>query len=242
MEATDYRPDALVEIQAVEARRRPDVIAFRDCHLASGLMRLSDVEAWITGDGNEPCDHVSGQSEATITFPTPEDPWAHAAPYRGGTVLQHLQAVAASLVSFYRWGETSAVAFVLTDTTPPPFIARGGYGVGNTPGAGVIRLVVPPGTSEKELVSIYREIRREYLNAIGKTRTVKSVTEQYIADLAIHAVRQNTPGMTWQMLMDSWNDSHPEHYFDDLVRFQRDARRAYTRVTGAQFDWWKTNL
>ena len=162
-------------------------------------------------------------------------PWVQRVPIRAGGTLARLKEVATRLSRHYGWREAAATTFVLTGAVPavPPATIA----VRTAPAAPAlarIELSLDPRLSPQEVATLYARERRRFL---GPGRQDRVLSAKHL-ELAAHVAEQGTDAGGWEGLLASWNAAFPQWSYRGpgaLGRFSRDARVAWTRVTGRRW-------
>ena len=151
--------------------------------------------------------------------------------------LEELRGLAASLTAWIPCREEDAVDFILTDE--PPALSKAGMeaGVSKLPALTRLKLTVDPRIPPKDLASFYELGRSEIVRGRDKEMSEKSLA------LALLVAELVGTEFKWRELRDEWNAAHPSWAYPGhdvpARQFARDARQAYGRVTGR--DWEDAN-
>lgn len=144
-----------------------------------------------------------------------------------GSVLERLRELSAYLADRYTWSEGQASTFVLTGN--PPFILSVGNMVRLRPLEALSRITlhVDPALPPREVVAVYRQIRRKVVT--GRHREL-SLKHLLLALVAGHKTKSNS----WAKVMGEWNrgmgKQHPDWQYDQVTNFARDGALAVRRL------------
>ena len=239
----DARADALGRILAIDAERRDDVKEFRQKFLNDRLLMEHEVSEWL---------------ERTAQSHYVDEVKTGAKARRRPTYLEYLQGSSANVVSVgvipgtplarlkklvsalekaypaWRGIEAHIVQLVLASTPPPTTLARLVVEpVEPFSAQSRILITIDPRVSPKVLAEKYSEVRRQ-LNGKGPPRD-KAITDKHL-ELSIPAEeKRHADGPGWEELLASWNSRFPQWEYTGVnahINFARDARSAWTRITG----------
>jgi hypothetical protein len=241
-----------------DARDDDSVKAFRRVVLRGHLLKSHRVEHWIkrrakregsptlfatrpSGAERVPQPHSEIASklvpELTMSLKflayDAGDDWAHHVPIVAGGDLDFLRKISEELAKRYGWNRAYGTRFVLTDESPP--ISRATVTVRvKSPfqAAAKIVLEVSPRMTPDEVRARFIAARDNLDDSPGR---VREISEKH-AELAVFAF-EHREGLRWVDVMAQWNRSYPQWSYDGYVRFNRDARQAYRRVTRDHLDW-----
>lgn len=238
----DARAEALAEILALDAERRPAIQDFRKRALRGRtLASWERAVRWIeqraateraTAGGDRP--------PVLLAFARPDREHVDHVPARPGSELARLRELSRDLFQAYGWQEARAPIFVLAGIVPPLPLATAEVTQRRAfPAASTISITARPGASVREIRDLYAVVRAEL---IGPKRRRPRLREGR-PDLAVFAARYND-GRSWLELLKEWNRQHPTRRRDeaDPQTFARDCRQAYERVTGQPLLWRQTEL
>lgn len=169
---------------------------------------------------------------ASLDYLVPGDRWIHSVPVGTQGPLPRLKALAAELTKYYGWREPHAVSFVLTGTPPPVTMASlGGRFVPAAPALDRLIMTVDPRLGPREVASLFAWARRRVLGDVARDRPL---SEKH-GELAVFIAGRLGERRTWAELVEEWNRQHPRWGYYQVgaeVRFARDARTAWERLTG----------
>ena len=235
---------ALAEIMAVSAREDEGVQDFRRVVLRGRLLKRARMADWIVRKVKE-----QGQPTRVETIPVGDAPqnWGaisdhrfveydtgdgeiYIAPVAIGGPLWHLHNLVKTLCSRFDWESAETTRFVLTNESPGAralVTARRTMG-SPFPAKTRIILSISPRASPDDVKRIYAAARESEPDLPKRARTIS----EHHAALAVF-VAEHGQGQKWGSLMKRWNAEHREWAYEDVRPFNRDAHRAYRRVTGS---------
>lgn len=180
----------------------------------------------VIADGGKPV-QVSTSRE-TIAFMTP-DGWVKRVFIAYGGTLWRLKDAAQKVTRNVPWSEPRAVHFILTGETP--MLPRARITI-TMPGLQPPRvtLSVDPRVSPQEVANLYRQARREVYGG-----TDRAISEKHL-QLALFLAGKRGESLTWQAMMEDWNQLHPEWAYNNYRLFARDAAEAWRRVTDTKWE------
>jgi len=226
---------ALAEILAIEARRDPEVRAFRAEVLGGRVLTPEEAKRWI---------HESVAEEG------PPKPWLQLSlpkEFQMGTTYvligetgtaSRLKAVAKRLVETGYWTEPQAVRFILCNLPPAMSSVKFTVNFSWHPDRNRIVLDIDRNATVAEVVQAFKRARRmtpqgEFL---ARYRRSRPLSEKHLR-LAVFLAQ--TPELTWENRMKRWNEmwgeTHPSWLYLDLREFRRDSVNAYQRVRGLKW-------
>ncbi|MFN2488615.1 MAG: hypothetical protein ABR529_02515 [Actinomycetota bacterium] len=241
LDPPDDRTEALAQIVWSEARQHPEVVDFRRSVLRGRLLRSAErVTAWVEARADAEGEPIVPLKVLAYPGEGGEEHPRGVAVGKGG-VLGRLYALVVMLTASYPWQPEQALVFVLTDYRPDlpraevVEVARHR----RFPATRTIGLRLSPRLTEQEVAAIYARARAE----VGETAQPRELQPKHLA-LAVFAARNND-GRTWEEVSHAWNkaQSEPELRYvaegasNPVMRFTRDCRDAYRRVTGARLEW-----
>lgn len=140
-------------------------------------------------------------------------------------VLAQLKRAAEELAWLFGWDIADAVTFVLSGKVceRPHIRARI---VEPAWGPPVIRLEADPSTPARQVVEVYKELRRRASR--GASRKIG----ERVAELAVFLAERRNSGLTWAELAAEWNRRHPKWRYANHNSFTASAQAAWRRVTG----------
>jgi hypothetical protein len=255
--APDRHLETLSRIAAVDAQRDARVEGFRRVVLDGRLLKPDRVGPWITARAKR-----EGPPTRFVELPISADriPQSrreikpgmrfslrhlryevgtgdtHVVPIVDGGYLDGLRNLAEGpngLAHRYGWHPARVPRFVLTDEPPP--ISRASTTVTEKrpfPAAAKIKLEISPRMTPDEVRALYVEARADLPDVPSR---VRAMSDKH-AELAVFAF-EHREGRSWVDVMGLWNERFPEWRYDLMELFNRDAHKAYQRVTGERLEW-----
>lgn len=247
----DARCKALSRILAIEAARREDVFGFRQEYLKGKLLEPDKVSAWVKAHGRKGVKAKAPKPRGTKQG----QPFASPSPYQPhrlycfdartetvlsaglwpGSPLVELKAVTNGLCSLHNaWDEPYVTNFILDGVPPPIPLARIELKKNPLwPAESRAFIIIDPITLPHLPIKILLEIRQEVLPK-GSKRT-KALSGKHLELAVVAEHKRGEAGRPWEDVVAEWNKEHPELAYrgeSATMQFGRDARTAWTRVTG----------
>jgi len=233
---------ALSYVMALEAQAHPLVVAFRERVLGGTCVPVEDVTAWhLAHDG--PVKFVY-QPDAWPMNRARENAWAaqvDAERYAAGELPvppneagDFLYCVADVLVEAYGWSDPKAVADLILSGKTPRLHAGVAYVRPRErffPKSTSVHLVVNPQMDPRKVMELYAKMRHTYMAPNTRIRPPGEKASRLAVFVAGH-----NDGSSWEDVRKAWNADNAEQ-FADYRSFARDARKAYTMVTGESLEW-----
>ncbi len=232
----DRRSRVLGKILAMQAEESVEVKAFRQDVLEGDLLTFNNAVHWIeqqsTSGKTSIHDNLSyvGEDGGTRSIRIPPN-----------GIISRLKKTATRLAfQLPCWEEAWAVMFILTGEQPPIPQARA-FVQECWPFRALDRivLILDPRLSPREVAEMYSPVRKEFTR--GYFQRDKPISDKHL-EIAVFAAKKrnsnNRDAVTWERLRDEWNDEHKEWAYEGdvrAVRFSRDARNAWERVTGEEW-------
>jgi len=249
--APDARNYALALFIAEMARAIPAVQTFRQEHCADGLIKISEIEAWVRKVAN-------AEGPVPIVEPEPDEQlpvWARPGfhpsdalrpltkeksdvkllayprpdlkvalkPVRSHGTLGDLVQLARRLTDDFHWSDAEAVMFVLSDQPPPFSPVKIEPSVSSiSPCLSRITLVIDAALAPSQVKDTYTRARNALLQ-----RRYRNLTRKH-ALLAGFSATFRTETLRDQMR--KWNAQYPNWKYKLVTNFGRDVKQARERL------------
>lgn len=248
----DKRAQVISKLLATIAADNPLVSKFRRKYLPEGLLEAGEVEAWLQScrerDGPPKVRTAGDWKRSPSTFANYEPNEEQEGPlfYRRAWVfdgqvhqtepgvpvgaIDDLLLVAEYLSLHFDFDPVDAMTFVMTGEVPTwlPIQAIGRRTLNVLHERARITMVVDPEASPREVVEVYRSIRRQYYP--GRSRPLHEKTLELVSFVLDHSESHSPSTKT----MDAWNnqvrDKHPKWVYSKLSNFSKDFYRAARRL------------
>ena len=228
---------ALGTILAIEARRDPEVQAFRREVLGGRVFTPEEAKRWLYERKAE--EEQDPKPWRTLSLPKElQVGGTYVLKIAQGGALSRLKKAAEELVKTGYWTEPMAVRFLLCDL--PPVISPVKFKVTYSwhPDRNRIVLDIDRNATVAEVVQAFKLARRMTPTGelVARYRRSRPLSEKHL-QLAVFLA--NTPELTWENRMQQWNkmweETHPSRLYQDLREFRRDSVNAYQRVRGLKW-------
>lgn len=254
----DDRCQALGRILAAEASRREDVIEFRKTYLIGKLLAPTAVVGWVKaktkGGGGKDEKRTAPKASVVRQGQTKERPGQFAADriyfhdtlndnvcsvqLSGAAPLVDLKALVSELCLVHNvWSEPFVTDYVLTGAPPPVPLARIELQQNPLwPSESRMCLVIDPTMVSLLPFKIFVEAK----DILPEGHRRKKALSSKHLELAVWGENKRAePDKSWDMLLSEWNAQHPDWAYKAAsapVHFARDARAAWTKVTGRNWE------
>ena len=246
------RQKALSILFAKEAAKDDRVIEFRRDVLGDSFpLPYEKVEEWIIGqherDGGDEqvgfryvvqrqqkgdakqTEDIGGHVD-TLAYGVPGDKWGRARAVVWGGVLDSLRRISESLSETFKWSEGEATVFILTDIPPMAALYHAGWGQPRPITSTTrIKLTLDPVLTEREVATVYRQIRHSMLKKDRQGRVRYHLPREKACELAIFNAQQ-PEDKTYREKMKTWNRTvareHPGWKYKQESNFGKDCKAA----------------
>jgi hypothetical protein len=161
-----------------------------------------------------------------LTYAGPADTRPRRIAVAQGGVLDELRSLSEHLAKRYHWDAAQATIFVLTSLEPRVSISSRSI-ERRYPLSALdrITLVLDPALTDDQVRHIYKAAKQEL---VGKSRRNKPIGRKAMV-MAVFS-RQRRSELSWQQIMDEWNEAAPEHRYTERRRFEKECTDALQRL------------